>query len=542
MGGPCREAFQPHSPQAEWRALAWAQEEAVKPLGPYHVFEDEAIQATDGPRSGPQMAVATSPVDASLMHAAVLVACALDGAEEGQGVTANSVCDQQAIIEPAQTAHSIIARMWAHVAEARVQAECLRSLDELLQQETVTQDDFMQSNGLTKMFMGLFAHVGDQEVMSCTLTLLWRLGRVLEASQLDKLGSIHVIQDVCIAMKVHLHCAEVQLLGCRALWSVAGKHPANKARAASAEAISTIACSMEVHRDDVDVQKYSCEALASICDADAPEVAGEAAAIVAVASMRRYVDDADLQAKACAALASLTHSMRGRAALDLAKDAEVVQQLSLTMKAHRDSAHVQQEAFAALRVLALSHGDAVLALAREVVRHVCDTLELFRAEDRLQVEGFGALRNLCSGTNPTPMCMCIGAAGGVERVCEGMIAHPGNRYVQEQGCGALWSLACHMENRGAAAEAQGIALVCQAMHLHRDVAGVQAQACGALHNLSCKASNPERIEKANGVQLLEQALDAHLDDPIVQEEGKRALARIMLSGGSRTLGNLVEVK
>eukprot|EP00971_Amphidinium_carterae_P325676 6456058-Amphidinium_carterae.1 len=68
----------------------------------------------------------------------------------------------------------------------------------------------------------------------------------------------------------------------------------------------------------------------------------------------------------------------------------------------------------------------------------CCWMQTFRSHcGKNHVSNLGLLmlvqmRNLCSGTNPTPMCMCIGAAGGVER-CGQLCQHADSLLIRLSG-------------------------------------------------------------------------------------------------------------
>eukprot|EP00961_Rhodomonas_salina_P090885 1223009-Rhodomonas_salina.1 len=70
-----------------------------------------------------------------------------------------------------------------------------------------------------------------------------------------------------------------------------------------------------------------------------------------------------------------------------------------------------------------------------------------------------------------------------------MRGHGGSAGVEEQGCGALRSLAVNDENRVTIAGLHGIAVVIKAMRGHGGSAGVQRQGCAALLNLALNAEN-----------------------------------------------------
>eukprot|EP00961_Rhodomonas_salina_P190963 2576807-Rhodomonas_salina.1 len=65
-----------------------------------------------------------------------------------------------------------------------------------------------------------------------------------------------------------------------------------------------------------------------------------------------------------------------------------------------------------------------------------------------------------------------------------MRKHAGSAGVQEEGCGALLSLACNDANNIKIGGAGGIELVMGAMGKHAGSAGVQEHGCGALRNLA----------------------------------------------------------
>ncbi len=137
----------------------------------------------------------------------------------------------------------------------------------------------------------------------------------------------------------------------------------------------------------------------------------------------------------------------------------------------------------------------------------------------------------------TPACLlCVllvaaqaGPAQGavrVEDVLAEMRRHPADVGVQEQGCGALWSLDVNADNKVKIAAAGGIADVLAAMRGHRSHAGVQEQGCGALFNLALHADNQVKIAAAGGIVDVLEAMRAHKGTNRVEDFACRALHKL----------------
>jgi len=113
-----------------------------------------------------------------------------------------------------------------------------------------------------------------------------------------------------------------------------------------------------------------------------------------------------------------------------------------------------------------------------------------------------------------------------------MYGHAMAAGVQAQGCLALWGLAAASgEIRGAVAAAGGIEAVVSAMTAHREDAAVQEQGAGALQSLAADALGRARAVGAGGVEAIVDAIRAHRTQPAVQEFGCWALANLASGPG-----------
>ena len=90
-----------------------------------------------------------------------------------------------------------------------------------------------------------------------------------------------------------------------------------------------------------------------------------------------------------------------------------------------------------------------------------------------------------------------------------MQTHLQHAGVQEQGCGALWSLAGNDANQVKIGEAGGVDAVVKAMQTHLQHAGVQEQGCGALMNLAAKDALRASIKDLGGCTAARSASEAH---------------------------------
>jgi hypothetical protein len=284
---------------------------------------------------------------------------------------------------------------------------------------------------------------------------------------------------------------------------------------------------MRTRAGSADVQEKACCALAlkdlTITDDKNKTRAGINRAVEAVAAaMRAHAESAGVQEAACRALRNLAcnNAKNGTRA----GTAGAVEAVVAAMRAHSGSADVQKAACLALTYLAGSdEGNETRAGTAGAVEAVTAAMRAHAGSADVQEAACFALENLTrnSAKNKTR----AGTAGAVEAVAAAMRAHAGSAGVQEAACRALCNLAGSNEgNRTRAGTAGAVEAVAAAMRAYAGSAGVQEAACWALNNLATTdEGNRTRAGKAGAKELAETALKAHSGNEVVVEQARKFL-------------------
>ena len=141
-----------------------------------------------------------------------------------------------------------------------------------------------------------------------------------------------------------------------------------------------------------------------------------------------------------------------------------------------------------------------------------------------QEQGCGALCSLASSSGEA---LPIILGGGIEAVVKAMGGHCGSAGVQRQGCDALRRLAATSEpNSVAVAAARGIEAVVMAMERHSESAGVQKAGCHALRSLARGSERKQAISCARGIEAVVTAMEGHGGSAGVQQHGCGALRNL----------------
>jgi len=185
-----------------------------------------------------------------------------------------------------------------------------------------------------------------------------------------------------------------------------------------------------------------------------------------IQTMFRSMDAVDVQEDGCEFLKNACSTQEGVEKIERHGGIEVIIK---SMQAHQSSAHLQDQAIAAIVRFVHSRSSEVSRL------------------------------------------------GGIEAIMMAMRKHPANEQVQEKGCEALQQLSMTPEDRARVVHGGGIELIEQAMQAHHEVAGVQECSCLAMGNLAFEAEGRELIAKYGGIRAIIQAMNEHINDRGVQE-------------------------
>jgi hypothetical protein len=228
------------------------------------------------------------------------------------------------------------------------------------------------------------------------------------------------------------------------------------------------------------VAQHACAALAAlaICRRRRGAAAGlweKHAHATASAALRAHATHAGA-AEAAAALLACIH---WPAQCEAGGRGAAAEALVAAMRAHAGAAPVQVQACRALSVFAVSHQNAVRAVALGAVEAVCYALRAHTSDAAAQESALHALGNLVSDAAAAQRAH---AAAGAAAAVAALRAHGACAPVQQYGCGALSDMAEHCEEAAAAAVAAGaVEAVCDALRAHAAAAAVAVCACRALH-------------------------------------------------------------
>ena len=118
----------------------------------------------------------------------------------------------------------------------------------------------------------------------------------------------------------------------------------------------------------------------------------------------------------------------------------------------------------------------------------------------------------------------ISSAGGIDVILNAMERHIDCATVEDEACGALWSLSFVPPNREKIVSLDGVSKLILAMRKFPGNASIQGRVCGSLSNLSLDF--PDIIASMGGIKQIFGAMRNHADDDRVQEEACTALARV----------------
>eukprot|EP01106_Pelomyxa_sp_JSP_P008877 TRINITY_DN2447_c0_g1_i1.p1 TRINITY_DN2447_c0_g1~~TRINITY_DN2447_c0_g1_i1.p1 ORF type:complete len:406 (+),score=102.03 TRINITY_DN2447_c0_g1_i1:88-1305(+) len=146
----------------------------------------------------------------------------------------------------------------------------------------------------------------------------------------------------------------------------------------------------------------------------------------------------------------------------------------------------------------------------------------------LQITGCILVRNLTRLENNK---VAVAREGGIGAIISAMKAHPTIHAVQENACGALWSIAFNnTDNKVAVAREGGIGAIISAMKAHPTIHAVQENACGALWSIAFNnTDNKVAVAREGGIGAIISAMKAHPTIHAVQENACGALRNITLN-------------
>ena len=121
----------------------------------------------------------------------------------------------------------------------------------------------------------------------------------------------------------------------------------------------------------------------------------------------------------------------------------------------------------------------------------------------------------------------VAAEGGVGAIVSALKNHPADAKVQEEGCGALRSLAYNnADNQVRIAAEGGVGAIVSAMQHHPTHAKIQETACVALYNLTFNSANKAKAKSAGAEDAVKRAMALQDATANTKEWGQIVLDRL----------------
>ena len=285
------------------------------------------------------------------------------------------------------------------------------------------------------------------------------------------------------------------------------------------------------------------ECAVSLVELTSEDSTGEAAlaviasggAVCIVRALRAHVAMVDIVEACCDVIRNISASAPVEAS-DILANAQCPTALVAAVDAHADSCVVAEAATNALRNLAISAGDAVVAA--DGARAIVGALQRFGVGDAaVGAAACAALSNLAVGAGTAGATAALNA-GCLHAIIEALATHHDNAIFCVAACSALCELAPTIVDLDAAGISDAARVLVAALEEHADTTAVAESACAALCELSRGGGNASAaavmpavlVVAAGGAIAVVEALRLHTRVAGVAAAAAAALCNLSASG------------
>jgi hypothetical protein len=282
------------------------------------------------------------------------------------------------------------------------------------------------------------------------------------------------------------------------------------AAAVAAGALERVIADMRAHPGSAALQTMCCMCIQQLIKDDASAIlrAIESGGMEAVLqTLRLHGSNSQVCGWACGALGMFYDEISAveASAHARAQVSAVVAALLKALNAHRTEEGLIAQVFTALfGIMSIECTRRAAATVAGAVPSVLAALQAHPGSENMQSYGVGVLAHVCINSGPNVAAAV--AAGAPEHVLAAMATYPGNGTLQCEGCLALNFFMDAASAVTLAQRRRAAAAVVGAMRTHGSMPLLQNNGCGALHTIAGSAECLASVRAAGGVEVVVSAL------------------------------------